>query len=99
MNLINWILKIRKRVRDLWKYKIFRIAIFIHIFYFILTIFLTLKFFRYRTDFRVYYVTAEVLLRDINDLYTEGYVVPFRYLPISAIIFIPFYLMGFDTGF
>ncbi|MFX1469763.1 MAG: glycosyltransferase 87 family protein [Promethearchaeota archaeon] len=84
---------------ELWKYKIFRIAIFIHVFYFILTIFLTLNFFRYRTDFRVYYVTAEVLLRDINDLYTEGYIVPFRYLPISAIIFIPFYLMGFDTGF
>ncbi|GAH30576.1 unnamed protein product, partial [marine sediment metagenome] len=34
-----------------------------------------------------------------NDLYTEPYNWPFRYLPLSALYFIPFYLMGFDFGF
>jgi len=99
MNLNNYIKKIKKRFIELWKFKIFRIAIIIHIFYFILSLFLTLTIFRYRTDFRVYYVTAEVFLHDINNLYIEGYIVPFRYLPISATMFIPFYLMGFNSGF
>ncbi|MBA7494293.1 hypothetical protein ES702_04868 [subsurface metagenome] len=99
MNLNTFLIKIKKRFTELWEYKIFRIGVIIHLFYFVLSIFLTLIFFRYRADFQVYYAAAEVFLHDINNLYTEGYIVPFRYFPISVIIFVPFYLMGFDLGF
>ncbi len=85
--------------RELWQQKIFRFAILFNIFYLILSIILTLTVFRNQNDFLVYYEVGEVVLRDINDLYTEPYKWPFRYLPISALYFVPFYLMGFDFGF
>ena len=62
-------------------------------------IILTLFFYREQNDFLVYYKVGEVVLRDINDLYTEPYLWPFRYFPLSALYFVPFYLMGFDFGF
>ncbi len=99
MKLIFYLLKIKKSFRTLWDYKVFRIAILIHVSYFILSLFLTLNFFRYQTDFRVYYITGKVVLHDINNLYTLDFVVPFRYFPVSAYFFVPFYLMGFDLGF
>jgi hypothetical protein len=91
--------KIKCRIRVLWEYKIFKYTIIIHGGYFIFSIILTLIFFRDQNDFLVYYEVGEVVLRDINDLYTKPYKWPFRYLPISSLYFIPFYLMGFDFGF
>ncbi len=99
MNLNNFCVKIKNIFRDLWENKIFRVAFIIHSLYFLLSIILTLNFFRYRTDFRVYYMAGEAFLNDINNLYTLDFTCPFRYLPISAIFFVPFYLMGFDLGF
>ncbi|MFX1469761.1 MAG: glycosyltransferase family 87 protein [Promethearchaeota archaeon] len=99
MNLKLFYKKINKRFRELWEYKIFRFTIIIHFFYFILSIFLTLIFFRNQNDFLVYYKVGEVFITDINNLYTAEYLWPFRYLPISATLFIPFYLLGFDIGF
>ena len=91
--------KIKNRIKVLWGYKIFRYTVLIHGGYFIVSIILTLVFFRQDNDFLVYYKVGEVALRNINDLYTETYKWPFRYFPLSALYFIPFYLMGFDFGF
>ncbi len=91
--------KIKNRIKVLWGYKIFKYTIIIHGGYFIFSIILTLVFLRNQNDFLVYYEVGEVVLRDINDLYTKPYKWPFRYLPISSLYFIPFYLMGFDFGF
>jgi len=99
MNLNIYWARIKNRFRELWEYKIFRIAIIWHLIYFLLSIVLTLNFFRYQTDFRVYFMAGEVFLHDINDLYTFDFTCPFRYLPISAALFVPFFLMGFDLGF
>jgi len=91
--------KIKDRIKVLWEYNIFRYTVLIHVGYFIVSIILTLVFFRQQNDFLVYYEVGEVVLRNINDLYTEPYNWPFRYLPLSALYFVPFYLMGFDLGF
>ena len=93
------LVKIKNRLRVLWEYNIFKYTILIHSGYFIFSIILTLVFFRQQNDFLVYYEVGEVVLRNINDLYTEPYNWPFRYLPLSALYFVPFYLMGFDFGF
>ena len=82
-----WI-KFKNRFRELWENKVFRAAIVIHSLYFLLSIILALNFFRYITDFRVYYMAGEVFLHDINDLYTFDFTCPFRYLPISAAFFV-----------
>jgi hypothetical protein len=49
----------------------------------------------------VYYRVGEVFMTDINGLYDPlNYVDmwPFRYFPLSAIMFVPFYIIGFDLG-
>lgn len=100
MNLNTYLVKIKSRFGALWEHKIFRFAIIIHGFYFILSMVLTLIFFREQNDFLVYYKVGEVFIHDINDLYNRAnYLWPFRYFPISAIFFVPFYLVGFDLGF
>jgi len=93
------IAKIKSRIRELWEYNIFRYAVLIHCGYFIISIILTLFLFREQNDFLVYYEVGEVALRNINDLYTETYLWPFRYFSLFALYFIPFYLMGFNFGF
>ena len=92
-------LKIKDLFRELWKYRIFQIAFILHLIYFFLSNFLTLNFLRYRTDFRVYFMAGDAFLNNINNLYSLSFTCPFRYLPISAALFVPFYLMGFDLGF
>ncbi|KKM68068.1 hypothetical protein LCGC14_1464580 [marine sediment metagenome] len=103
MNLKIKIINIKNRFRELLKYKIFRLAVLLHLFYFVLALILTLVFFRDRNDFLVYYKVSEVVLNDINNLYNPPppieYRWPFRYFPLSVIFFIPFYLVGFDLGF
>ncbi|MHA2390838.1 MAG: glycosyltransferase family 87 protein [Promethearchaeota archaeon] len=91
--------RIKCRIRDLWEYKIFKYTLLIQGIYFFLSILLTLIFFRDRNDFLVYYEVGEVVITDINNLYTTTYNWPFRYLPISSLYFVPFYLMGFSFGF
>jgi len=91
--------KITNRIKVLWEYNIFRYTVLVHGGYFIVSIILTLFFFREQNDFLVYYEVGEVVLRNINDLYTDLYRWPFRYFPLSALYFVPFFLMGFDLGF
>ncbi len=92
---------IKRRFRELWEFKIFRYAVIIHIFYFILALILTLVFLRDQNDFLVYYEGGKVFINNVNELYNKNNYSrwPFRYFPISALFFVPFYLMGFDLGF
>ena len=91
--------KLKDRIKILWGYSIFRYTVLIHGGYFVISIILTLFLYREQNDFLVYYNVGEVVLRNINELYTESYNWPFRYFPLSALYFVPFYLMGFDLGF
>ncbi|MFW9990391.1 MAG: hypothetical protein ACFFC3_17245, partial [Candidatus Odinarchaeota archaeon] len=93
--------RIKKRFWEFWKFKIFRYAVIIHVFYFILSLILTLVFLRDRNDFLVYYEGGKVFINNLNELYNNNNYTrwPFRYFPISALFFVPFYLMGFDLGF
>ena len=96
MNLLKTIFSYFKSA---WKLKIFRYAIFLQLFYFILSVVLTLVFFRSLNDFNVYYEVGEVVVTNINELYQIEYQWPFRYFPLSAFFFVPFYYLGFDLGF
>ncbi len=91
--------KIGNRFKALWKYKIFRYAIILQGIYFILSLILTLTVFRNQNDFLVYYKVGDVFINDIKNLYTADYNWPFRYFPISALFFVPYYLLGFNIGF
>lgn len=101
MSLNTYLVKIKRRFMELWEFKIFRYAVLIQGFYFILSMILTLIFFREQNDFLVYYEGGKVFIDNINGLYNQANYTrwPFRYFPISALIFVPFYLMGFDLGY
>lgn len=90
--------KLKTRISELWEYNIFRYTVIIHGFYFVISVILTLSVFRERNDFLVYYEVGKVFTTDINNLYSADYLWPFRYFPISAIFFVPFYLLGFELG-
>jgi hypothetical protein len=66
----------------------------------IISIILILVWFENLSDFKVFYKATEVFINDISDLYNRtNYPYPYRYFPLSVIVFIPFYFMGFDLGF
>lgn len=79
--------RIKTRFRKLWEFKIFRYAVIIHIFYFILSLILTLVFLRDRNDFLVYYEGGKVFINNVNELYNNNNYTrwPYRYFPISAL--------------
>jgi len=92
----------KKRLAELWNIKSFRYAILLHSFYFFLSIIVTLFFLRTQSDFYVYYKVGEIYVNNPNNLYNPTYYVdiwPFRYLPLSALLFVPYYLLGFNLGF
>ena len=92
----------KKRLVELWNIKSFRYAILLHSFYFFLSIVVTLFFLRTQSDFYVYYKVGEIYVNNPNNLYNPAYYVdiwPFRYFPLSALLFVPYYLLGFNLGF
>jgi len=92
----------KKRLTELWNLKSFRYAILLHFFYFFLSIIVTLFFLRTQSDFYVYYKVGEIFVNDPNNLYNPAFytdIWPFRYFPLSALLFVPYYLMGFNLGF
>ena len=96
----NLLKNITQKLKKYWSIPIFKYAIIIHVFYFILSTILTLIFFRTQNDFLVYYNAGELALNNFMELYIPiEDTWPFRYFPLAAFYFIPFYLMGFDLGF
>ena len=89
-----------ERVQELWSQAAFRGAVILHSSYFILGLILTPLFFREQNDFLVFMKAGEIFLNKPNELYNQDYYLwDFRYFPLVAILFIPFYLMGFGLGF
>ncbi|MFO8019755.1 MAG: glycosyltransferase family 87 protein [Promethearchaeia archaeon] len=85
---------------NLWQKKSVKSAILVHLFYFFLSITLLFLFFRKNNDFIVYYRAGGLFLENITELYNlEHYLWQFRYFPLAAVFFIPYYLLGFELGF
>ena len=85
--------KMYTRFFELWQYKIFRLAVIIHLFYFFGSFILFT--FKFEVDFEVYYKVGQIFLTNISDLYNQtNYNFPFRYFPLCAIFFIPFTLLN-----
>ncbi|KKN14122.1 hypothetical protein LCGC14_0999400 [marine sediment metagenome] len=78
----------------------FRYAVIIHLFYFILSIILFFLFYREKNDFIIFYNVGDIFLNDIENLYNqEFYLWDFRYFPLSALFFIPFSFLSFELSF
>ncbi len=90
-----------KRFKELWiNFKFFRYAVIGHLGYFIVTLIIVLTILRDQNDFIIYFNAGGIFYNDINNLYDqEHYLWDYRYLPLSAMFFVPFYLLGFELGF
>ncbi len=100
MNNVSKLGRIKNRFMELWEHKIFRLAVIVHLGYFVVSLILVLTVLRDQNDFLIYYTAGGVFYNNTNDLYNqEHYLWDYRYLPLSAMFFVPFYLLGFDLGF
>ena len=100
MSLNSLKLTLKKRIKELWSYRIVKIAIFVHLFYAIFSIIFMIFLLRDLSDYYVYYKSAGIFIEDIQDLYNQSnYPDAYRYFPLSTVFYIPFYLMGFELGF
>ncbi|MFX1237422.1 MAG: glycosyltransferase family 87 protein [Promethearchaeota archaeon] len=91
------------RWKQLWEYKIFRYAVFVHLSFF--TIACILVFFDVQNDFEIFHKAGQVFLDDLSNLYDQfNYTIngrqwDFRYFPLSVIFFLPFSLLDFKLAF
>ncbi|MFX0178160.1 MAG: glycosyltransferase family 87 protein [Candidatus Hodarchaeota archaeon] len=100
MDLNTKMTNMKHRFKEISKYPIFRYSVLVHILYMIISIILILVWFENLSDFKVFYKATEVFINNVSDLYNRtNYPYPYRYFPLSVIVFIPFYFMGFDLGF
>jgi len=92
--------KIVNRIKELWTYRVFKVAVLIHLIYLIFSIIFVVFILRDMSDYYVYYKSAGIFIENIQDLYNQSnYPYAYRYFPLSAVFYIPFYLMGFELGF
>ncbi|TKJ20744.1 MAG: hypothetical protein CEE43_11820 [Promethearchaeota archaeon Loki_b32] len=92
--------KIIQRIKELWEHKIFRYALILHSFYFILSIILFFAYYQEKNDFIIFYKVGNIFINDIENLYNQPYYLwDFRYLPLSALFFIPFSILNFQVAF
>ena len=92
--------KIIQRIKELWEHKIFRYALILHSFYFILSIILFFVYYQEKNDFIIFYNVGNIFINDIENLYNQTYYLwDFRYFPLSALFFIPFSLFEFQIAF
>lgn len=101
LRLKAFISKFKERLVELWKIKIFRYSIIVHFFYFIFSTLIILLVLRTYSDFYVYYKVGEIFVNNPDNLYNPASydgIWPFRYFPLSALMFVPYYLLGFDLG-
>jgi len=92
--------KIIHRIKELWEQKIFRYALILHSFYFILSIILFFAFYQEKNDFIIFYNVGNIFINDIENLYNQTYYLwDFRYFPLSALFFIPFSILNFQVAY
>ncbi len=100
MDLKSYLMEKLKNFKEYWEVKIFKLAFFIHLFYFTLSLILFFTVLHDQNDFLTYFNVGKQVITDLPDLYNEeNYDFPFRYFPISAYLFVPFYLFGYELGF
>ncbi len=88
------------KIKHLWDQKIFRLAVVLHSFYFILSIILFLLLYKEKNDFLIFYHVGDIFVNDIENLYDQThYLWDFRYFPLSALFFIPFSVLSFEIAF
>jgi len=94
-------MKFIKRIKELWiNFPLFRFALILHLGYFVVSYIFVLTILRDQNDFLIYFNAGGIFYNDINNLYDqEQYLWDYRYLPLSAAFFVPFYLLGFEIGF
>jgi len=92
--------RILNRIKELWKHKIFRYALILHSFYFLLSIVLFFLLYKEKNDFIIFYNVGDIFLNDIENLYNQtNYLWDFRYFPLSALFFIPYSILSFESAF
>ena len=100
MTLISLFSRIIGKLKEFWEVKVFRFAILIQLFYFILSIILFFLFLNQTNDFIIFYDSGRIFLTDIENLYNQSnYLWDFRYFPLSALFFIPFSFLDFGLAF
>ena len=100
MDLKSYLMEKLKNFQEYWEVKIFKLAFFIHVFYFSLSLILFFTVTHDKNDFLSFFNAGKQVITNLPDLYNEAnYDWPFRYFPLSAYIFVPFYLLGYDWGF
>ena len=94
-------MRIKDRFLEIWtENKLFRYAVIIHLGYFVISFILVMTILRNQNDFIIYYNAGSIFYNDIENLYDQSqYLWDYRYLPLSAMFFVPFYLLGFVLGF
>jgi hypothetical protein len=94
-------MRIKGRFLEIWnENKLFRFAVIIHLGYFVISLILVMTILRHQSDFIIYYNAGSIFYNDIENLYDQSqYLWDYRYLPLSAMFFVPFYLLGFVLGF
>ena len=101
----KYFIRIKDKFQELWTFKIMRYAMIIHLLYFIFSIILCLTFFSEQNDFLIFYKAAEIFKTDITELYNvDNYMIQgqpwnFRYFPLSALFFIPFTYLNFNSAY
>lgn len=97
---MNFNSRITNRFRELWNYKCFKISFIIHIFYFFLSIALFFLFYQEKNDFYIFYKAGDIFINDIEKLYSQtNYLWDYRYLPLSAIFYLPYSLFPYKVAF
>ncbi|TXT63582.1 MAG: conserved membrane protein of unknown function [Promethearchaeota archaeon] len=86
--------------RNLYQNKWFKLAFYVNCGYLIVAVCLTLFLLRDFNDFLVYFQVGGQFLEDISNLYNPlNYKWAFRYFPLFGLVFVPFFVVGFDLGF
>ena len=100
MIFVNLLISVKRKFKRFWEEKIFRIAVLLHLFYYILSIILFFTVLSEKNDFLIFYESGKIFLNDINNLYNQTYYLwDFRYFPLSALFFVPFSLIDFGLAF
>jgi len=100
MIFVNLLISVKRKFNRFWEEKIFRIAVLLHLFYYLLSIILFFTVLSEKNDFLIFYESGKIFLNDINNLYNQAYYLwDFRYFPLSALFFVPFSLIDFRLAF
>lgn len=90
------------------KTKALKVSLFVNLIYVVITIlcFFIVPYFTplentiIANDYRIFYQSAQTILADPEQLYIlPDYNMPFRYLPLFSLLFIPYTFIPFEVGF